>query len=191
MTLTGAPQPMRWGQALLDQLTWHYEHHVVPRLAGLSDDEYFWEPVEVCWSIRPRSQARTALASGAGELVADFEYPEPDPPPLTTIAWRLAHVRIGVFAMRNAAHFGAPAIDYATAFYPEHAAEALAGLQEAYQTWVAGVAKMDDEALARPIGPAEPFPDAPFAALVLHIHREAIHHLSEVLLLRDLYRNRS
>lgn len=56
---------------------------------------------------------------------------------------------------------------------------------------MAGVSKMDDEALVRPIGPAEPFADAPFAALVLHIHREAIHHLAEVLLLRDLYRARS
>jgi hypothetical protein len=28
------------------------------------------------------------------------------------------------------------------------------------------------------------------AALVLHIHREAIHHGAEVALLRDLYRHR-
>jgi hypothetical protein len=28
------------------------------------------------------------------------------------------------------------------------------------------------------------------AALVLHIHREAIHHLAEVALLRDLYAHR-
>jgi hypothetical protein len=33
----------------------------------------------------------------------------------------------------------------------------------------------------------EPAPDAPFADLVLHIHREAIHHGAEVSLLRDLY----
>ena len=28
------------------------------------------------------------------------------------------------------------------------------------------------------------------ATLVLHIHREVIHHAAEVLLLRDLFRNR-
>jgi len=47
----------------------------------------------------------------------------------------------------------------------------------------------DEEYLwARPCGPAEgPFADLPMAALILHIHREAIHHLAEVALLRDLY----
>ena len=39
----------------------------------------------------------------------------------------------------------------------------------------------------RPVGDAEPYPEAPYAELVLHIHREAIHHLAEVCLLRDLY----
>ena len=29
------------------------------------------------------------------------------------------------------------------------------------------------------------------AALVLHINREAIHHMAEVALLRDLYRDRA
>ena len=46
--------------------------------------------------------------------------------------------------------------------------------------------------LARPVGEAEgPFAEHPYAELVLHINREAIHHLAEVLLLRDLYRNRA
>ena len=30
------------------------------------------------------------MAAGAGETVADFGHPEPVPPPLTTIAWRMA-----------------------------------------------------------------------------------------------------
>ena len=75
-------------------------------LDGLTDDEYLWEPVEGCWSIRPRAEARTAQAAGGGDLVADFEYPEPDPAPVTTIAWRIAHIRVGVFGQRNASHFG-------------------------------------------------------------------------------------
>jgi len=37
-------------------------------------------------------------------------------------------------------------------------------------------------------GPAEgPYAEYPMAALVLHIHREAIHHGAEIALLRDLY----
>ena len=43
------------------------------------------------------------------------------------------------------------------------------------------------DGLTRPCGDTEPFPELPMAALVLHIHRELIHQLSEVCLLRDLY----
>jgi hypothetical protein len=42
-------------------------------------------------------------------------------------------------------------------------------------------------AASYPLGAKEPFPEAPMADLVLHIHRELLHHLSEVCLLRDLY----
>ena len=129
------------------------------------------------------------MAAGGGDLVADFEFPEPTPPPFTTIAWRLGHVLVGVFGMRNAAHFGGPAVDYQSALWPPDARSALADLDAAYTVWVKGVASLDEAALGRPVGPAEgPFAEAPYAALVLHIHREVIHHLAEVLVLRDLYR---
>ncbi len=180
-------------QALLDQLSWHYDNHVAPRLAGLTDAEYLWEPVADCWSIRPRGQARSAMAAGGGDLILDFAHPEPDPPPFTTVAWRLAHVAIGVFGMRNAAHFGGAAIDFRTAIYPATATAALAELDAHYRRWVAGVSALDEDALSEVVGPADPgaryfFPEATMAELVLHTHREAIHHLAEVLLLRDLYR---
>ena len=94
-----------------------------------------------------------------------------------------------VLRLRNASHFGAPALDYATMVWPEHADRALANLDAAYQTWVRGVAALDDEGLARPVGPAEGvFAEYPYRSLVLHINREAIHHLAEVLVLRDFYR---
>ncbi|MGH9041233.1 MAG: DinB family protein, partial [Acidimicrobiia bacterium] len=79
-----------WTGQLLEQLTWHWDGHLRPRLAGLTDEEYFWEPVDGCWSIRPRGEARSAMAAGGGDMVADFEFPEPTPTPVTTIAWRLA-----------------------------------------------------------------------------------------------------
>ena len=129
------------------------------------------------------------MAAGGSDYVADFDYPEPVPPPCTTIAWRLGHVVVGVFGMRNASHFGAAPIDYQTALWSPHAAGALAALDEQYEAWVRGVATLDELALARPVGPAEgPYADRSYAELVLHIHREAIHHLGEVLVLRDLYR---
>jgi hypothetical protein len=53
------------------------------RLEGLTDDEYRWEPVPGCWTVhRDRS----------GAWVIDYAEPDPDPPPFTTIAWRLVHL---------------------------------------------------------------------------------------------------
>jgi hypothetical protein len=188
-TTTTARPITDWTPVLLDQLTWHWEHQLRPRLDGLTDDEYLWEPVPGCWSLRPRGASRAPVQAGAGGLVAEFALPEPDPPPVTTIAWRLGHVLVGILGMRNAAHFGGEPVGYDTARWPETATEALAGLDAAYDHWTAGVRALDAEALARPVGEAEgDFADHPMAALVLHISREVIHHGAEIALLRDLYR---
>jgi len=177
-----------WNAELLAQLEFHWEHQLRPRLAGLTDDEYFWEPVPGCWSIRRRGTSTAPISAGTGEYTVDFARPQPDPPPVTTIAWRLAHVIIGVFGARTAAHFGGPPADYETWDYARTATDALAQLDDAYSGWITGVRGLGAEGLARPCGPAEPFPEASMAALVLHIHREVIHHGAEICLLRDLYR---
>ena len=130
------------------------------------------------------------MAGGSGPLVADFEWPEPQPAPVTTIAWRIGHLLVGVFGERVANHFGGPPVDYPTMVWPATAAEALAQLDAVYAAWMAGVESLDEEALARAVGPAEgPFAEHPYAELVLHIHREVIHHGAEILLLRDLFRH--
>lgn len=179
-----------WNRELVDQLDWHWQHHLRPRLDTLTDDEYLWEPVPGCWSLRPRGEARSAMAAGAGDTVADFEYPEPDPPPFTTIAWRMAHISIGVLGMRAANHFGEPdSVDYQTTDWPLTAAGGVELLDRHYDAWMRGVRSLGDDGLRRPCGPSEgPFADYPMAALVLHISREVIHHGSELCLLRDLYR---
>lgn len=180
-----------WTGQLLEQLTFHWENQVRPGLDGLTDDEYLWEPVPGMWSIRPRSGASTPHAAGAGDWVIDFQMPPPEPPPVTTIAWRLGHVIVGVFGMRNASHFGGPPIDYLTAEWSPTAAGAIGALDDVYRHWTDGVRKLGPDDLARPVGPAEgPYAELPYAALILHINREAIHHLAEVLLLRDLYRRK-
>jgi hypothetical protein len=64
----------------------------------------------------------------------------------------------------------------------------LTQLEHELGLWIDGVRSLGEAGLGRPCGPAEgPFADAPLAGLVLHIHRELIHHLAEVSLLRDLY----
>jgi hypothetical protein len=189
-TTTHSSRPATsWTGRVIDQLTWHWDAQLRPGLEGLTDDEYLWEPVPGCWSIRPRAEARTDMAAGGGDLVADFAHPEPVPAPVTTIAWRLGHLLVGVLGARNAAHFGGPAVDYSSYRWHGHAADALRALDEAYDRWVAGVAALGDEGLERPVGPAEgPWAEHTYAELVLHINREVLHHGAEVLLLRDLYR---
>lgn len=173
---------------LRDQIDWHWTHQVRPRLEGLTDDEYRWEPVPDAWSVRPRGTGTAPIQAGSGAMTIDFAFPEPDPPPFTTIAWRLGHVIVGVLAMRNASHFGRPPTDYDSFDYAETAQGALAQLDVEYATWLAGVESLGEEGLNRPCGEAEgPFAEDSLARLVLHIHRELIHHLSEVCLLRDLY----
>ncbi|OBG15082.1 serine/arginine repetitive matrix protein 1 [Mycolicibacterium celeriflavum] len=160
---------------LAEQLDFHWTQFLRPRLDGLTDDEYFWQPVPNCWTVHPDGSI-------------DFVYPEPEPAPFTTIAWRLAHVIVGVFAMRNYSHFGAPPADYQTWPYATDAATALNQLDEQYRLWIDGVRALSDDDLNRLCGPAEgPYADYPFIALVLHINREAIHHGAEIACIRDLY----
>ncbi|MFC4496188.1 DinB family protein [Streptomyces ovatisporus] len=178
----------KWNPLLREQITWHWTHHLRPRLDGLTDGEYFWEPAPDCWSVRPRGTGTAPVQAGSGAMTIDFAMPEPDPPPFTTIAWRLGHVIVGVLAVRNAAHFGRAPTDYQSFEYADTAEAALAQLDAEYATWLAGAESLGEAGLARECGEAEgPYGEHPLAALVLHINRELIHHLAEVCLLRDLY----
>jgi hypothetical protein len=179
---------INWNEELVSQLQGHWDNQLRPRLDGLTDDEYFWTPVPGCWTVTRRGESAAPISAGASEFTMDYDMEPQDPEPVTTIAWRLAHIIVGVFGMRNASHFGGPPVDYQTFSYAGTAAEALRQLDEAYDAWLKGVRGLGAEGLAQPCGPAEgPFAEYSMAALVLHIHREAIHHGAEVALLRDLY----
>lgn len=183
---------LTWTSLLADQLHWHWRHHLRPHLDGLTDEEYLWEPVPGCWSVRPRGRSQAPIQAGRGDTVIEFEIPEPVPPPVTTIAWRLGHVIVGIFGERNHAHFGGPAASYPEWDYSATATGALEQLDAGYSHWHAAVSALTPEELATPVGAAEgPFAQAPMAELVLHINREVLHHGAEILVLRDLYRARS
>ncbi len=140
---------------LADQLDWHWTNQLRPRLDGLSDAEYLWEPVPGAWTVRPRDLSPTAAPQpGSGPLTIDWAFPPPQPTPVTTIAWRLTHLIVGVFGARVAGHFGGPPVDYDSHPYAATADEALAQLDRVYAAWIAGVRGLDAAALARPCGPA-------------------------------------
>lgn len=143
-----------WTVRLLDQLTFHWEYQLRPRLEGLGDDELTWEPA----------------------------------PGVSTIEWRLSHLTGDCFGARNERHFGGPPVP--SRVPARGAAAALARLDEQVGLWVGHVTALDETALLTPVGDKEPFPELTVADLVLHIHRELIHHGAEISLLRDLYPHR-
>jgi hypothetical protein len=173
---------VNWHAELMEQLDWHWRTALRPRLDGLTDDEYFWEPVPGCWSIRP---------VGDGTFMADWAWPAPEPPPVTTIAWRLVHIAGPVLGFRASSHFGDGSETLESIVWPGSAAQALAWLDRSYAAWKAGVDGLDAAGLARPVGPAEgAWQDHPMSGLICHINREVIHHGAEIALLRDLYQAR-
>lgn len=174
-----------WNAELVDQLEWHWQHQLRPRLDGLSDDEYFWQPVPGCWTIRP---ADNPVSPGAGEFILDEARPSDDHEPVTTIAWRLAHL-IDVFGPPAASHFDVPPADLPTVGYSGSARGALRQLDDGHDAWISDVRRLGAAGLARPQGALSPpeYADAPMAKLVLYTNLEVIHHGAEVCLLRDLY----
>ncbi|HEX4213064.1 MAG TPA: DinB family protein [Candidatus Dormibacteraeota bacterium] len=171
---------MDWTEQLLLQLDWYWTAMFRPRLEGMTDEEYLWEPVEGCWSIHRAED---------GRMVMDGFWPPPDPPPVTTIAWRLGHISLEILAARVAFHFdGGREPTQAEMDLPASAGEAIARMEEHYDAWRDGIRGLDAEALAAPMGEPGPFRDDPMAGLVLHNDREIFHHAAEVALLRDLYR---
>jgi hypothetical protein len=177
-----------WSAELVDQLESHWHNQLRPRLNGLTDEEYFWQPAPACWTISRRGQSTAPTSFGAGDFTMDYAAPPHDREPVTTIAWRLAHLIVG-FASSNGTHFGAPPTDESTFHYAGTAAEALRQLDDAHDTWTAGVRSLGTTGLARPQGPTQPpeFADAPMAKLILYVNMEVIHHGAEICLLRDLY----
>jgi hypothetical protein len=108
--------------------------------------------------------------------------------PVTTIAWRLAHL-IDVFGPPTASHFDGPRAADLTVDYSGTAEGALRQLDEGHDAWVRDVRRLGAAGLVRPQGSMSPpeYADAPMARLVLYTHGEVIHHGAEICLLRDLY----
>jgi hypothetical protein len=166
-----------WRAEILEQHDFYWQQWR-PRLDGLTDAEYFWEPADGCWSVRPVEDG----------FAFDFEFPPPEPPPFTTIAWRLCHIACHIFEMRANNHFGDRSYRIDNHNYPGSADEALRHLDESHSAWRDGLDKLDEAAFARPVGPVEgPYAEHSYAVLALHLNRELFHHGGEVALLRDLF----
>ncbi len=151
------------------------------RLAGLTDDEYFWEPVPGCLTVR---------RAASGEYRAD-DASRPGAPPFTTIAWRLWHLIENYGGKRNPEWLG---VDRPPGGFerddpaPATATEALAVFDRAHAFWQDLLQQLPEPSWWQPMGPvAGPYAEADGASLLLHQLDEQIHHGAELGVLRDLY----
>jgi hypothetical protein len=147
------------------------------RLEGLTDAEYFWEPVPGCWTVR---------RDGSGAWVADYAEPDPDPAPFTTIAWRLTHLADCKVIYSEWA-FGPRRLTFPDLAAPATAADALARLEEGQRRLRADLAGLGDDQLDEPrwTNWGERWPA--WRVLWTMIDHDA-HHGGEIGCLRDLYR---
>ncbi|GAA0397203.1 hypothetical protein Acor_81230 [Acrocarpospora corrugata] len=174
---------------LLDQLKFSFEY-ARERMAGLTDDEYFWEPAEGAWSVRRRTETSASAAFGKGEWVCEYAAPEPSSPPVTTIAWRMAHLIVG-FDLRWEWTFGGREKLFDDLEIPHTADDAQDQLWKIVDRWSEDVAGLDETQLDT-VGlsqfPAGLDTGIPFIGILWWQNREFIHHMAEIALLRDLAR---
>jgi hypothetical protein len=169
---------MRVAAGLLANLWERTADRLARRCAGLEDDEFFWEPVPGCWTVRPAPDAPSGWSY-------DYEWPAPQPAPVTTVAWRLVHIAADNWIYWEYA-FGPGRRTFPDLDVPSTAAAAIRNWQESRAAVTAWLAAADDEALAeeRPSHLGAPKRAGDVVTILID---EQIHHGAEIALLRDLY----
>lgn len=161
-------------------------------VASMTDEEYLWEPVPDCWSVRRRAAGPGPGATvlvGAGDWGRDSaQPPHPTPPPFTTLAWRLSHLS-ELLALRADHTNGSHTLtrdDYVVA-------GAIAAFESAATAWREALLGADDAALdtvGHSTYPHGSDPEDPFIETVWWVNQELLHHGAEIALIRDLFRAR-
>jgi hypothetical protein len=149
------------------------------RLAGTTDAEYLWEPVPGCWTVH---------RDAAGGWMVDYAFPDPEPAPFSTLAWRLLHIT-DCKIMYHEYAYGPRKLTFPDLPPSPRVAGALARLEEGQallRADLAGLADADLDALV-PTNWGEPWPA--WRIFWTMIHHDA-HHGAEIGCLRDLYRAR-
>jgi DinB superfamily len=168
------------------------------RLVGIDSEEYLWEPVAGCWSVRATSDG-TAHVDGNRQ-------DEPDPAPVTTIAWRLWHITVDCLDSYSSRLSGATGASVSGTAWHLDPAAAIADANAAWVCFRDRVAERTVEERTveertveertveewwRELGDQwGPFAHHSLVDLVLHALHEVTHHGAEIALLRDLYRAR-
>ena len=147
------------------------------RVEGLTDAEFWWEPVPGCWTVR---------SGASGRWAADYEEPDPEPPPFTTIGWRLDHIVECKIMYREYA-FGPGRLTWPEIDSAHTAADAIAALEAGHAALSRDLQSLADDELdlPRPTNWGEDWPTWKIFWTMIH---HDIHHGAEIGVLRDFYR---
>jgi hypothetical protein len=148
------------------------------RCNGLTQAEYLWEPVAGCWSVRDND----------GAASVDRIEPDPDPAPVTTIAWRLWHIGSDCLAGYTQGGLGPWPLRVRDREWFMDVDQALAAVDSAWAAFRGGLGALGEDGMNSALGERwGPYAEDSWAALVLHAQDELSHHGAEIALLRDLY----
>jgi hypothetical protein len=148
------------------------------RLTGLTTAEYLWEPVDGCWSVRDHN----------GAVAVDSIEPDPEPAPVTTIAWRLWHIASECLAGYTHRGLGPWPLQVRDREWFMDVEPALAAADAACAAFRSGLGALGEAGMNSPLGEQwGPYAEDSWAALALHALDEVAHHGAEIALLRDLY----
>jgi DinB superfamily len=143
--------------------------------------------------IRRRGEAVSPRPFGPGEWQIDGAIGDPDPTPVTTIAWRLGHLHLDVAGSWEWTFGGRRRPPDQLVDFSPSAAVALERFWATVDRWRDSVAAVTGEQLDT-VGYCQyPWSDAaelPFISVIWASNIEFIHHMAEIALLRDLYRTR-
>jgi hypothetical protein len=166
---------------MLESIFYGYDEaaaRLLARLEGLTDLEYFWEPVQPAWTIRRVD----------GRWLGDWTDPDPVPAPVTTIAWRLWHLASDCLADYVEGLPGGRPIAVRGREWHGAVEPALRDLSRALGGFRAAVFDLGEDGIHQPLGPTwGQFADASWLELTMHACDELSHHGAEIALLRDLY----
>src|SRR5215210_8957961 len=149
------------------------------RCRGLTDQEFFWEPVADCWNIRTDGQH-------VGGWSYEYEFAPADPAPLTTIGWRLVHLAAGNRIYWNHA-FGDGTLTFLDLVVPHTADSALSAWRESRLPITTWLSEASDTDLAEPRPSHLPSRQEAAGDQVRTLVDEQVHHAAEIALLRDLF----
>jgi hypothetical protein len=157
---------------------------IEPNLRGLSDAEYFWEPVPGCWGVRRRGDVAAPACWGKGEWAVEISLDGQVAPALTTIGWRLMHAYdcTNDFTLRA---FGGGGADWNDIEVPGTGAGAVALMTAAIDQLRDLLARSTDDVLLGVGGDGD---ERGRGLLLAKGLLEGIHHCAEVGVLRDLFR---